>query len=336
MKDRTAVTKVEGGGGSPQRTLLRWLLRAIGPVLLILVLLRVPEPERLLDLAGAALGWKLVAAMLLNLAMLAFKVQRWRVLLAASGVGYSFANAWTAFNAAAYIGLLTPGRVGDVLRVKYLVRDAGVSNADGLASVVSDRIWDVYVLLAFVAFGVARFSAELAGDLASLTWAAMVLMALLPLLLLVPGISDRALDALWKRVGSRLGEPSAMQRFLHSLRVQLKRGFVVALPLTLVSFGVVYLQGWLVALAMGIDLAFIDVVALLALASLLALLPVSVSGVGVRELLFAVIFPVLGFEAEVGVSFGLMIFVVVFIPILIYGFIVWQLHPLPLGDASRL
>jgi uncharacterized membrane protein YbhN (UPF0104 family) len=74
---------------------------------------------------------------------------------------------------------------------------------------------------------------------------------------------------------------------------------VVPLGATAAAFLINYLQAWLVAIALGLTLSFADVIAVVSLGSLLGLLPISISGVGVRETFFALVFPV---------AFGLGVF----------------------------
>ena len=108
--------------------------------------------------------------------------------------------------------------------------------------------------------------------------------------------------------------------------------------MTVLTFGVNYLQGYLIARSLGLSISLFDITCLLAIASLLGLLPVSISGVGVRELFFALVFPVLGYSAEVGVTYGLVVFVVIYLAIVAVGFVGWQVAPPPTGlvsDTSR-
>ncbi len=312
----------------------RRILRLLGPLLLVVVVLKLPDRTALVHQVSAAFGWQLLAAMLLNALAVWCKVARWQRLLRTRNIIYPFRQAWVAFVAVLYVGLLTPGRIGDVLRVRYLRANTGASYADGLASIAVDRICDIYVLLGFVAIGVARFSQALIGDLGRVTWLGVFLCALAPLVVLVPGVADRAMKTIYAKLAKHDASGDGMAHFLTSLRTQSVRGAPTAVPLTAAAFVVNYVQGWLIVEAMGLDLAFIDVVALLALASLLSLVPISVSGVGVRELLFSVIFPFLGQEAQSGVGYGLLVFAVIYVPLVIYGFFTWQVSPLPLEAPS--
>ena len=60
--------------------------------------------------------------------------------------------------------------------------------AEGLASIVMDRLCDLYVLAVFVAFGVIRYSPVIAGRLAFVTWGSLAAIVFGPLLLLIPGV----------------------------------------------------------------------------------------------------------------------------------------------------
>ena len=56
-------------------------------------------------------------------------------------------------------------------------------------------------------------------------------------------------------------------------------------------------------------------------------------GVGVRELFFALAFPMLGFTPAEGVTFGLLVFFVIYLVIVAIGFVSWQIAPPPSGRA---
>ncbi|WP_437673426.1 lysylphosphatidylglycerol synthase transmembrane domain-containing protein [Sorangium sp. So ce131] len=309
------------------------LVRLIGPLLLAIVILRIEDRDAVVAaLAAAPLG-PLVLATALNLVNIHLKVLRWDVLLRARGIRYPLGRAWASFMTSLYVGMLTPGRVGDVLRIRYLRHDLGVPYAEGLASVVMDRLCDLYVLAAFVAVGVAHYSAVVVGRLAWLTWGGIALTVLAPLALLIPGLADRALLAVYRKVarkGPAAGaEPDGPSRFLAALRAHVGRGLLITLPLTVATFAVNFVQGYLIARALGLSLSLFDVTCLLAIASLLGLLPISVAGVGVRELFFSLVFPSLGISAEHGVTFGLLVFAVIYLAVVALGFVSWQIAPPP-------
>ena len=318
-----------------RRSALRTALRLLGPLILVVVIARLPDRDEMLRALAAAAPAPLFLAVLLNAVNVHLKVIRWQVLLRTRGVLYPTRRAFSAFLSSVYVGMLTPGRVGDVLRVQYLRHDLDVPYAEGLASIVMDRLCDLYVLAAFVAFGVVRYSPVIVGELAYVTWGGVIAIAVAPLFLLVPGLAERLLRGLYDRL-SRGRAEGGLDRFLAAVRANIGRPLLVTLPLTALAFGVNYAQGWIIGRAMGIDLGLVDATCLLAIASLLGLLPISVSGVGVRELFFSLVFPLLGLGAAVGVSFGLLVFAVIYVVNIGAGFVSWQLAPPPTAPQAPL
>lgn len=309
------------------------LIRLVGPLILILVIARMKDRGAVLDAVTAASFWPLAGATLLNFANIHLKVIRWQVLLRTRGIDYPTRRAWSAFLTSVYVGMLTPGRVGDVLRIQYLRHDRDVPYAEGLASIVMDRLCDLYVLAVFVAFGVIRYSPVIAGRLAFVTWGSLAAIVFGPLLLLIPGVAERSMSRVYKKLsGGRADE--GLARFLEALRANVGRSLIWTLPLTAAAFLINYIQGYIIGQAMGLPLGFTDAMCLLAVASMLGLLPVSVSGLGVRELFFSLVFPFLGFTAARGVSFGLLVFFVIYVVNIAAGFLFWQIAPPPAASAE--
>jgi uncharacterized protein (TIRG00374 family) len=300
----------------------------VGPALLVVVIARMPDRGAVLDAILAASPWPLLLALVLNVVNIHLKVIRWDVLLRTRGIVYPRRRAWASFLTSLYVGILTPGRVGDVLRAQYLKSDLGVPYAEGLASVVMDRLCDLYVLSAFVTVGIVRYGAVVVGELAVVTWAGVAAIVLGPLLLFVPGLGERLMSRVYVRFAPSK-DPADLSRFLEAVRANVGRSLLKTIPLTVATFLVNYVQGWLIARAMGLRMEFLDATCLIAIASLLGLLPVSVSGVGVRELFFSLAFPMLGFRPEAGVTFGLLVFVVIYLVIVGIGFVGWQISPPP-------
>ena len=301
-------------------------MRWVGPLLLIWLVWRFADLHTLADTLARARGWPLVIAVALDAVVIHAKLWRWRSLLRSAGVSLSVARAYMAFLPSLYLGLATPGRVGDALRIQYLKRDHAVGYADGLAVSIIDRLCDVYVLLAFVALGIVHLARTASIPFAQTTWLAVAAVAIAPAFLFVRRVAEPAAQWLYGRF-SKGQIHEGLSVFFDALRGQIGWNLVGPALLTVLAFLTNYLQAWLVANALGIDLSFIDVSALVAISSLLSLLPISISGVGVRESFFALVFPAFGLAATLGIAFGLGFFAVVYVPTLVLGFIAWLVWP---------
>ena len=301
-------------------------MRLVGPLLLVWVVWRFADFAELVDTFAEAARWPLVAAVLLNAGVIHAKLWRWRELLRSVGVPLSVGSAYRAFLPSLYLGLVTPGRVGDALRIQYLKRDHAVRYADGLAVSIVDRLCDVYVLLGFVAFGVGHLASAVSVPLSQAMWVAVAGVAIAPALLFVRGVAEPAAQWLYGRFSD--GEAhEGLSVFFAALRRQVGPRLVGAIVITTLAFLTNYLQAWLVANAFGIELSFVDVAALVAISSFLSLLPISISGIGVRESFFALVFPAFGLAATLGIAFGIGVFAVIYVPTLLVGFLAWLAWP---------
>lgn len=312
---------------------LRLSIRLIGPLLLIAVIWSLEDKAALWRTVKGA-DWMLVAAAIAtNVPIVHFKVVRWQKLLAARGYDYPLGRTYLAVLSSLYLGMVTPGRIGDLLRIQYVKHDIGVPYTEGLATTLMDRFCDLYVLAAVVALGAVHFASALSADLANITWAAVALAILAPSAFLLKGPVE-LLTRLLSKLTTRWH--ASVTALLDALRGLVGRSLVGAVARTVASFAVGFLLGWLVARALGIDLSYVDVASLLATTSLLSLIPISVSGVGVRELFLALVFPALGLLPAQGVALGIMVFVCNHMAIVVAGFIAWQLAPPPVDSTGTV
>jgi hypothetical protein len=304
----------------------RLAMRLLGPVLLVWVVWRFADFAALIDSFRRAETSPLLAAVLLNIVAIHTKLWRWHSLLRSVDVELPVESAYRAFLPSLYLGLATPGRVGDALRIQYLKKDHAVGYADGLAVSIVDRLCDVYVLLAFVALGIVHLARAIAAPLSQATWIAVVVVAIAPVFLFVRSIAEPAAQWLYRRFSD--GDVhEGLRAFFAALRRQVGLTLVGPIVITVVAFVANYVQAWLVAVAFGVDLTFIDVAALVAISSFLSLFPVSISGLGVRESFFALVFPAFGLTETVGIAFGLGIFATIYVPTLLVGFFAWLAWP---------
>lgn len=331
--DASAQVDSKSTAGAGRRRLVRVGVRLLGPALLVVVLLQLQGLGAVL----AALTWDdagtLAAGVVLGVLAYPLKALRWRTLLAARGHRYGLSRALLSLLSAGYVGHLTPGRVGDALRLQYLRHDLGMPYPDGLALLMIDRCCDVYVPLTVAVIAACSLSSVLTIDLVLATWLGVLFMAAGPPLLFVPATA-RAAAALALRVAPGWAAGEGTGRFFAGLRHQRPRHLAVAAAFTALALLLHYAQAYTVAAALNLELSFVDVASLLAISGVLGAVPITIAGLGVRELFLALAFPLLGGSAEAGVIFGLGVFLAVHVPATALGFVSWQLAPPPLEDRG--
>lgn len=206
---------------------------------------------------------------------------KWRLLVRASGVRPGVSESLRAHGAGLFANLCLPSIVGgDVLRAGLLIRRHGRAEAVALAS-AADRILDTLGLLAIAAAGAALIPSGLGeGTRTALIALSAILAAAVALgllgLALLPRVPSERIPARLAPIVSRIAEAASA--------IFARPG--VALACLAISIAV---QTSFVALnatlgtAIGLGLPFSVWLLTWPLAKLVALAPVSLGGIGVRE-----------------------------------------------------
>jgi uncharacterized protein (TIRG00374 family) len=309
-------------------------LRLVGAGLLVALLVFVVDLDQLwkvlirMEPAWAALA---VAA---NLPVLALKGERWRWLLDGLELKYPYRRAWVAFTASLAAGIVTPGRVGEVVRVAYLKNDAGANPGVALFSVVVDRLLDLLVLAIVGGAGLAVW--QLRWHVPWWAWLLLGPLVAVPLLIVVPPVRRRALQWLKRR---RKVRPDTEKRTDWDLRSALvdstarlgttsgKRALAAGLLLSGLAFGVLATQAWFLAQALGLSLGWVDVALMLALANLVGSLPLSVAGVGTREAVLVVLMGARLIPPESALALGAAFLLCNVVVCFALGLAAWEIWP---------
>ena len=130
----------------------KYLPLAIGTVLLVVYLSRT-DLRTLYDKAIAFPPLLALAIVLMNAACGVVKTVRWKRFLAKGGVDVRFGPAFVAVHAAFFMGLVTPGTAGELVRATSLE----TGRDQGMAILIFEKLCDLGVLAALVALTVGGF-----------------------------------------------------------------------------------------------------------------------------------------------------------------------------------
>ncbi|HUS69418.1 MAG TPA: lysylphosphatidylglycerol synthase transmembrane domain-containing protein [Anaerolineae bacterium] len=311
--------------------LINRFIRLAGPLLFLLILSRI-DLGRTAEMLRTVRAQFLLAAAILYPLLILLKSWRWHLLLRQQGVSYSLVPAFAVYNSALAAGYVTPGRLGELVKALYLRKDKGIALGYAFSSVVMDRLLDLYVLLATAAAGATLFA--LPRSFVHLSLAVLAAAGLAPLVVLIPSVSRR-LTALVTKGASRLADArhkeelaQGLSGFQRGMEEMVTARLLWALAWTVVAYALYYLQCYLIALALGLPVSCPYSAYSVSLASLVALLPVSISGLGVREAIFVALFRPMGLAPEMAVSYSLLILLVFNVFGGALGALAWLLKPL--------
>lgn len=306
----------------------RWF-RLIGLGLLALLLWQMDTGELATVLSWADFHF-LAIAVFLNVPQITLKAFRWFWLLRSQRIRYGIWLATLSYFGSIFIGLVTPGRLGEFAKTLHVSRDCGIPMGRAFSSVLADRVFDLYVLL--VVGGAALLS--LMSWQTSEGLIGLVTLGLLLILPLVGLLHDGAFKWL-ETVSLRCGRVGQWLFAPHGWLLELRSGFrelallsvLVAVVLSILAYAVFFGQSYLLARALGIKVGFIQVSYAVALGSLVTLIPISISGLGTREAAIVAYLGTAGVPAEMALAFSLLVFVTFYVAGGVMGAIAWWIKP---------
>jgi uncharacterized protein (TIRG00374 family) len=234
------------------------------------------------------------------------KVLRWQRLLLSQGIALPHRVALAAFLSSQFYAQVTVGRVGEFMRIEALL-ERGVRPGTALAACVFDRLLDVFVVLSL---GVCLAALGL-GDRRIAIAAAVGMIALSLLGLWALSVLGRAEPARYLapltrwRFGARaLGFVRELaQGVLPMLR---PRALAEASFWTLLAWCGYFAALFALADGLGIAVSRILLTATAAFAALSSLLPITISGLGARELIYIEVLQRRGVPAESAAALSLL------------------------------
>jgi uncharacterized protein (TIRG00374 family) len=262
-------------------------------------------------LTPTRVGWLAGAAVMLVFSFVLSTV-RWRQVIEALGLHDGFRRLLAHFLAGQFLSNVLPTTIGgDVVRVARLSRDTG-DPPSSFASVVLDRLtgWIVLPFITILGFGLNPALRELGAQTRVTVTIAATTFGLLLLVLLMAAV---------KRLGGRFSDRGGWQRFIDAVHLGIGRlrrrprallwvlvaGFVYQFVLVIAAF--------MIARGVGIHIGLTAMMAFFPAVLIVQVLPISISGLGVRE------FMLVWLLQSVGVMHGQAI---------LLGLVVWALTAL--------
>lgn len=305
MENEAVIVKGAGNG----RLVFR-LLRPVVSVVLLFFLLRN---------AGIAEAWTLVAmsdllligvAVLLVIAAVAVSAYKWQWLLVAQGVRVPLSRLFSSYLVGLFFNNFLPTNIGgDVVRIADVARYSGRA-AEAAASVVGER------LLAALALGITAsagllLSYQLSGQFTGLVIAVLAISTIIVVLFASPP-AQRTLGR-WIKLPNVFSLRQRLSRFAAAMALSLRNPWIVlwVIILSLVFHATVVLFTYYTFLALGAPVPLVYCFLFVPIISAIQMLPISVSGFGVREGAYVYFFGWVGLSATQAVTASLMFWALV-------------------------
>lgn len=273
------------------------------------------------------LSWYLIS-LIGVIVVLGLKSIRWNLLLHSEGCAYPFMSAFIAYMASFTIGLLTPGRIGEIARLYYVREDKKIDFFHSFKTIVTDRIFDFALLIWFGASGL-MFFYKILGNIHALYY-----LSIIGAVLLFSWLVGRVTLKMIK-------SNKTYFVFVYEAWTEMfDRKMAGPWLLTLLSYFLFYVANWFILFSLGQRISLIEIGFILSLMSLVTLIPITIAGFGTREASLIFLFAFYGLNPETAIVFSMLQFLAFFLWGGIIGWIFWMIKPVKISlikeDASKV
>jgi len=259
--------------------------------------------------------------------VLGIKSYRWNILVVNEGYPYRPYRSFGAYMSSDAIGIVTPGRIGEIARLYYVRQETDISFFQAFKTIVSDRIFDFTMLGWFGISGMTYYFKSF-GDIPGYSYALIVLAAFI--LAYFIGIALLG----WIVRNEWLGRWQIPRFMYESLLAVIGKKTILMWLITFAAYFAYFYFSWLIMHSLRVKPGFVDVAFIMSIMSLSTIIPISVAGFGTREATLVALFAYYGLSAEIAVTFSLLHFTAFFFWGGLIGLVYWLVMPISLKQVK--
>lgn len=307
----------------------------IGLIIFILIISRI-DLLNLLNVFKNINYLYLILASVLAMPLLFIKGYRWNYLKKKQKIYYALKDSVLMYGSGLFMGILTPGRIGDLSKVIYL-KNNHYSIGKSFVSVILDRVFDLLFLIAFGCLGIFIFFPIFQN------FALFLILGLFFFLIIVVILLKNNLIQFFFKKIFVFFIPTKYQKawkinfydFIQDLKAYKAKDHLFVFLITVFSWLIYYIQMFLLARSVNINISFLYIAIAVTIANFITLLPISILGIGTRDGILILLFSTFSIANETTISFSALILLMVILMSLI-GFYCWTVKPIRLKSIQAI
>ena len=304
----------------------RYLTKSIGIILLMVILTRVDLEDVGRQLQDCRLSL-IALAIFLILPQVALRAYRWQALLARLSIRCPWWQSLNVYFAGIFIGLVTPGRLGELAKGVFLKQYGMASISRSLPSVLADRFMDLLVLMILAFLALPHFNLmPHAGKLSAVFFGLLTAAIALGLKWMM---ASRKLHVIAQKMKSRLkgNWSGSVDDFVTASRTLVSKGLLASLVWTIAGYAVFFLQTNTIGRALGLPADFMTIAMVVSISILVGFIPITFAGLGTRDAVLIILFGQAGVDQSAALSFAILYIFVNVICLGAISFIFWFCLP---------
>ncbi len=264
------------------------------------------------------------------------KSPKWKMVIGLHGCDYPFSKSMKVWLIGAFTGIVTPGRVGDLIRALYLNRECKTFGKC-ISTVIVDRVIELLMTLVFAAVGVVLFIFWFGQSLFFDVIIVFILLGFVLIgLMLRKNFIRRIMRPIFnffvpKRHGDKIRV--GFHEFYGSIREIRKKssGLAYVSIFSLFIWLIQILEVQVFALTLGIEIGYLYVLVVFSIVVIVELIPISVSGIGTRDAFMVFSLGLIGISPEAAIAFSILYLVLGYWINALVGFFFWMRDPIRLN-----
>lgn len=298
-------------------------IKFIGITIFILVIYyKIDLRNLFLVIANINLSYLCLAILLIIFSSL-FSVYKWQYILKKMDINYPFKKIYKIYFSSYLLGVLTPGKIGEIAKIFYLKKDGHKYNKP-LLSMVIDRLFDAYFIIIFSSLGIIILHKQFQNIFIAISIILLFLISLLMFLLLKTDIDKYLFNLIAKIIPSK---SKKVVGFLDSL-IESKNQFnfldiAIISIITILYWSINLLGIVFIAKATGFyTISIFYLLVVINFTDLIILLPISIAGIGTRDIAYLYFMTPYKINPEKIISFSILSLVAMLTKSII-GLICW-------------
>lgn len=291
-----------------------------------------------LDILKGA-NWMLCFLVLVILVVMTYlRGVRWSYLLKMQGYDYSAWNCFLVYMVSMFWGNITPGRAGDFVKVLYLKQDVKVPIGSGMASVLVDRVLDLYLLLVMGGLGLWINPMPTDPDSVNIIKAVKYLFLVLLLISLlafnkkIGGFLLKIASQSMMKQAHREKTDKIFEDFHNGMESFYKPAIVWPVVLSVIAYAMIFWSCQLLAQSIGLNISIFYNTFTISVVNIVSLF--TLFGLGTRDLVIQKFLGLVSIPREPAEAYSLLIFFFSFALFTLVCFLLSFLKPLPIGGVS--
>ncbi len=291
------------------------------------------DTQKIVELALSMNMLVLASAVLLLVPMFFLKSLRWNILLRSQKIKYSTWDTFVVYLASLSFGLVTPARIGELVKLAYLRRDKHPMGKS-LYTIMIDRVFDTAFLLLFSYIGLFVFASLVEKTLPFFVTILVVSVIMVLFAIFFKEVILRTIKRVMERLLPNHHSTKAINEVFEAFNT-LNFPLIGKLAfITFLSYIVHFFQAFIIAHALGLEANFFLIAFALSIAALATLIPITVAGIGTRDVAFLTVFTAAGFAPELSIAFSTVMLVLT-LALAGLAFFFYLTRPVPLHNITE-